>query len=103
MFVSQTIESVEKTRGWGARDGSCSAAAILASMTTPRPYSELQGLEHVYLEDSYVLRIRWTGDAIIFWLEAILTEHHPDYVPPKPGERYCYREKSAALSLPSYG
>ena len=69
-------------------------------MTAPRPYSELQSLEHVYLEDTYVLRIRWADDALIFWLEAILTEQHPDYFPPKPGEQYCYRRCLLAFRHP---
>lgn len=60
-------------------------------VTTPQPYHHLPGLEYLYLEDSYVLRIRWADGTLIFWLEAVLTEGHPDYVPPRRGEQYCYQ------------
>jgi hypothetical protein len=60
-------------------------------MSSPRPYHDLPGLEHIYLEDSYVLRVHWAESSLTFWLEAVLTEGHPDYTPPKPGEQYCYR------------
>lgn len=53
-------------------------------------YTKLPGLADVYLEDSFVLEIREVGDSIAFRLEAVLTENHPLYHAPKPGEQYCY-------------
>lgn len=53
-------------------------------------YWQLTGLENIYLEDSYVLGIK-TDTSIEFFLEAVLTENHPLYTSPLPGEQYCYR------------
>jgi hypothetical protein len=55
-----------------------------------RSYDELPGLEHLYLEDSFVLGLVERDDAIAFTVEAVLTEEHPRHRPPLPGERYCY-------------
>jgi hypothetical protein len=55
-----------------------------------RPYDELPGLEHLYLEDSFVLGIDEREGGIAFTLEAVLTEDHRCYHPPEPGEQYCY-------------
>jgi hypothetical protein len=60
-------------------------------------YWQLPGLENIYLEDSYVLGIK-TDTSIEFFLEAILTENHPLYTSPLPGEQYCYR--SITLKFP---
>lgn len=54
-------------------------------------YFELAGLESLYLEDSYVLQIDEAGDSLIFYMEFVLTESHPEYENPKIGEQYCYR------------
>jgi hypothetical protein len=54
------------------------------------PYPELPGLEALYLEDSYVLGIRESGSEVRFELEAVLTEDHPRWSPPKAGEQYAY-------------
>lgn len=56
-----------------------------------KQYFELTGLAGLYLEDSYVLRIDERGDALIFYMEFVLTESHPEYESPKLGEQYCYR------------
>lgn len=53
------------------------------------PYYQIPSLEHVYLEDSYVLSI---NDSTTLQLEVVLCESHPFYTPPKEGEQYCYKE-----------
>jgi hypothetical protein len=56
-----------------------------------RPYYEaVSALEHIYLEDSFVLGIHEDAQAIFFDLDVVLTEKHSSYAPPKSGERYCY-------------
>jgi hypothetical protein len=61
-------------------------------MHESRPYHTLPGLEHPYLEDSFVLRIWWQEDVLTFWLDAVLTPTHPEYTPPRSGrEVHCYR------------
>jgi hypothetical protein len=55
-----------------------------------RTYDELPGLEHLYLEDSFVLGIDERDGAIAFTVEAVLTEGHPRYHSPLPGEQHCY-------------
>lgn len=54
-------------------------------------YSEIPGLENVYLEDSFVLAIEESSDKLVFELDAVLTSAHPSYAPPRPDEQYCYR------------
>ena len=51
-------------------------------------YSELPGLDGVYLEDSFVLGIGETSDELVFDLDALLTPSHPSYAPPNRGERF---------------
>lgn len=53
-------------------------------------YWELPGLEQVYLEDSWVLGIEVDQQHAAFQLELVLTQDHPRYQPPRPGEQYCY-------------
>ncbi len=53
-------------------------------------YQILHDLAHIYLEDSFVLGIFQKADSLTFELEAVLTEKHPLYKPPKAGEQYCY-------------
>jgi hypothetical protein len=62
------------------------------------PYAELPGLADYYLEDSYVLGIHLTGEALAFDLDVVLTESHPEYRQPRPDEQYCYRR--GRLSFP---
>jgi len=50
----------------------------------------LPGLEALFLEDSYVLGVREDTSDLCFELEAVLTEDHPRWSPPKPGEQYAY-------------
>jgi hypothetical protein len=63
------------------------------------PYYQIQGLEHVYLEDSYVLDVRTSLSSVEFSLSVVLTEQHPLYSPRLPGEQYCYR--SGLLRFPN--
>lgn len=63
------------------------------------PYSDLPGLEHVYLEDSYVLDLRIASDSVEFELNAVLTPEHPLYEAPLPHQQYCMRR--AALRFPN--
>jgi hypothetical protein len=58
---------------------------------TPKPYTEVVGLEHVYLEDSYVLDIEAHPGSLFFKLDLVLTPEHSMYAPPKPHEQYCFR------------
>jgi hypothetical protein len=72
-------------------------AVYAATVST---YDELPGLEHLYLEDSYVLAIDENPDALHFDLEAVLTEQHPHYSPPKPDEQYSYRRVDLVFTAP---
>ena len=54
-------------------------------------YYEFHSLEHVYLEDSYVLDIQTEPDSVEISVETVLTESHPQYSDPLPNEQYCYR------------
>ena len=54
-------------------------------------YESIPGLEHVYLEDSWVLGVFESAASLSFDLEAVLTEQHPQWEPRKPGEQYTYR------------
>lgn len=56
----------------------------------PMQYYEIACLGEVYLEDSFVLAIRESADAIELEMEVVLREGHPRYSPPKPNEQYCY-------------
>ena len=56
------------------------------------PYFSLNGLEDVYLEDSYVLAVKQSDDAIQFKLDLVLRESHPQYKTPEKNEQYCYRK-----------
>jgi hypothetical protein len=54
-------------------------------------YSKLPALRDVYLEDSWVLDIRIDPLAVEFRIEFVLTENHPSYSSPRPGQQHCYR------------
>lgn len=62
-------------------------------------YYNIEELENVYLEDSYVLRIKTDSNSAEFRLSVVLTENHPLYNPPKQDEYYCC--KKAVLSFPA--
>jgi hypothetical protein len=55
-----------------------------------QPYYELPGLDTIYLEDSYVLGVQESETALRFDLDAVLTENHSKYSPPKKDEYYCF-------------
>lgn len=57
-------------------------------------YSELPSLTSYYLEDSYVLSIESDTGELVFRLDVVLTEDHPDYHEPSPDEQYCYADGS---------
>jgi hypothetical protein len=63
-------------------------------------YFELRGFEHLYLEDSYVLAIREDADELRFELEAVLTQNHPRWTPPKPEEHYAYLRVDLVFAHP---
>ncbi len=52
----------------------------------------LPGFEHVCLEDSWVLGIDVSGEAVRVRLDTALLPGHPDYAAPARRERHCYRE-----------
>ncbi|MCY7386431.1 MAG: hypothetical protein LH628_28485 [Microcoleus sp. CAN_BIN18] len=62
-------------------------------------YWQFPGFENIYLEDSYVLSIN-AKTSIQILLEAVLTEHHPLYTQPLPGEQYCYRRMTVNFPHP---
>ena len=63
-------------------------------------YEELPGFEHLYLEDSWVLRVNDTPGELRFDMEAVLTEDHPQWHPPKPGEQYAYKRVALVFAKP---
>lgn len=48
-------------------------------------------LEHIFLENSYVLGIAVEPYRIEFRMDFVLTPTHPNYVPPPATEQECYR------------
>jgi hypothetical protein len=54
-------------------------------------YHDIEVLQDVYLEDSWVHSIVYDGNSIVFCLDIILLKNHKQYSPPKPNEQYCYR------------
>jgi len=48
-------------------------------------------LDHVMLEDSWVLGWRLESDRLVFAIEASLWPGHGSYESPKPGEWTCYK------------
>ncbi|KEI43746.1 hypothetical protein [Saccharopolyspora rectivirgula] len=53
-------------------------------------YFELPEFAGIYLEDSYVLGITEESGVLEFSVDFVLTESHPRYRPPRPGEQNCY-------------
>lgn len=62
-------------------------------------YAQIPDLQHIYLEDSYVLNVKEYESRLVFLLEAVLTEQHPQYLLPAADEYYCYRR--ATLVFPA--
>jgi hypothetical protein len=63
-------------------------------------YEDLAGFEHLYLEDSWVLAVHESEHELRFDLEAVLTEEHPEWHPPKAGEVYAYKRLAVAFREP---
>ena len=56
-----------------------------------KPYTDIDGLEHIVLEESWVLGITATPGQLVFKVEFVLTAEHPLYQPPPPGTAECTR------------
>ena len=65
-----------------------------------KQYYEFHSLEHIYLEDSYVLDIQTEPDTVEISVETVLTANHPQYSDPLPGEQYCYRNGRICFQNP---
>jgi hypothetical protein len=63
-------------------------------------YDQLPGFEHLYLEDSWVLGVHESDDELRFDVEAVLTESHPDWHPPKDREVYAYKRLALVFARP---
>ncbi|MFD9551334.1 hypothetical protein ACFWBG_28440 [Nocardia salmonicida] len=63
-----------------------------------RDYTDFPELSHLYLEDSYVLKIAEGPTEVRFFVVAVLTTGSPDYRHPKPGEQYCYQNGELIFS-----
>lgn len=55
-------------------------------------YFEIPELSEFYFEDSYVLTIEETPTLLFFEIDAVLTEKHHEYTPPRKGEQHCYKK-----------
>lgn len=60
-------------------------------MSDPVDYSALLGLEHVFLEDSYIVGIHELPEALRVVLHVVLLPEHPAYEAPRPDRQHCYR------------
>lgn len=56
-----------------------------------KSYRDIDSLRDIYLEESYVLGIAVCESAVVFTVDAVLTQDHPEYNAPALGEQYCYR------------
>jgi hypothetical protein len=56
-----------------------------------KPYTEIDGLEDIVLEESYVLGITATPGQLVFKVDFVLTTDHPLYQPPPAGTIECFR------------
>jgi hypothetical protein len=65
------------------------------------PYEKLPGLEHIYLEDSFVLACIESESEIVFSLDLVLTPGHERYTPAKPNEQHCYRSGKLIFRNPT--
>ena len=53
-------------------------------------YTDLPGLEEIVLEESYVLAVRAEPATVVFEVDFVLTQKHPEYVRPPATERECF-------------
>ena len=56
-----------------------------------KPYTDIEGLEDIVLEESYVLAITATPGQVVFKVDFVLTPDHPRYQPKRPDEFACFR------------
>jgi hypothetical protein len=54
-------------------------------------YYEIPGLEHIYLEDSFVLGVSVLPGLVDLLLDVVLREGHCEYREPDIGQQYCFR------------
>ncbi|SRR6266542_4473075 len=62
-----------------------------------RSYTELDGLDEIVLEESYVLGITAEPGRVTFEVDFVLTPHHPEWVAPPPSEVECFRRGTLQL------
>jgi len=55
------------------------------------PYVELAGLEHIALEESYVLDVTAKPGELVVTLDIALAPDHEKYTSPPPDEVECYK------------
>jgi len=55
-------------------------------------------LRAVYLEDSWVVAIDPSENAVVFSLDLVLTSAHEQCSPPRAGEQYCYVDADLTLT-----
>ncbi len=53
-------------------------------------YTLIPSLSKVVLEESWVLGIEARPGILTFTLDMVLTDKHPRYHPPRPGNQFCY-------------
>jgi hypothetical protein len=92
----QALSTADAVRKYGAFMSGVTRRRALTlrhfvAMEMISQYWEWIELEGVYLEDSYVLAIVELPTTVVFRMLLVLTEEHPDYVPPETGDQYCYR------------
>ena len=57
-----------------------------------QPYTGIDGLQDIVLEESYVLGITATPGQLVFTMDFVLTRDHPLFRPFNPAETYeCFR------------
>ncbi|NEC92611.1 hypothetical protein [Streptomyces sp. SID12501] len=61
-------------------------------------YPTFPGFKNVSLEDSYVLDIAVHPGVLTLRLDLLLLPGHPEYLPPLPGERACFRQARVVFS-----
>ena len=62
------------------------------------PYEQINGLDNIYLEDSFILEIKQLPSQVIISLDTVLTESHPLYESPSEDEQYCYKKARLKFS-----
>lgn len=72
--------------------------AIDWSDALPQRRGTVPGFDGIHLEESYVLDISQFNGELRFDLELALSEGHPSYRQPDPGERYYYRPAVLAFA-----